>query len=136
MAQLPGRPGTEAELTFLGVWKGKKGNHMSDKQEATALKNAGKPSAPKLVWDDKDLKTTFSNVVNAAATREEVSVFFGTNQTWNAGDPEYRVKLTDRIVMTPFAAKRLSMLLGRVLDDYERKHGALDMAGREQTPAN
>lgn len=110
---------------------------MSDKDTVEAKdKSAAKPAAPKLVWDDTTLRTTYSNVVNAASTREEVSVFFGTNQTWNAGDAEYKVKLTDRIVLNPYAAKRLNILLTRVLSEYERRHGALDMAGREQMPSN
>lgn len=113
---------------------------MSDHSTEPASKMAAKPAkdakAPKLVWDDTNLQTTYSNVVNAASTREEVSVFFGTNQTWNAGDSEYRIKLTDRIVLNPYAAKRLNMLLTRVLNEYERRHGALDMAGREDMPSS
>lgn len=112
---------------------------MSEKSAGAAVKtvkSGNKAATPKLVWDDSSLRTTYSNVVNAASTREEVSIFFGTNQTWNAGDSEYKVKLTDRIVLNPYAAKRLNILLARVLEEYERRHGALDMTGREQTPAN
>ena len=112
------------------------GSLMTEKKDNGGGAAAAKPAAPKLVWDDNNLKTTYSNVVNAASTREEVSIFFGTNQTWNAGDDEYRVKLTDRMVLNPYAAKRLNILLTRVLEEYERRHGVLDMAGREQTPAN
>lgn len=108
---------------------------MSDDTK-NAANEAAKPSTPKLVWDDSNLRTTYSNVVNAASTREEVSVFFGTNQTWNAGDDEYKVRLTDRIVLNPYAAKRLNTLLSRVVQEYERRHGPLDMAGREQGPSN
>ena len=38
----------------------------------------------KLNWDDSKMQTTYANVVNASSTREEVSIFFGTNQTWKA----------------------------------------------------
>lgn len=104
--------------------------------KASAKTTNSKAGTPKLTWDDTGLRTTYSNVVNAASTREEVSIFFGTNQTWHAGDDEYVVKLTDRIVLNPYAAKRLNILLARVLDEYERRHGPLDMAGREQAPTN
>ncbi|NNL87716.1 MAG: DUF3467 domain-containing protein [Marinicaulis sp.] len=107
---------------------------MSEKANSDNAAAAKTPTTPKLVWDDSALRTTYSNVVNAASTREEVSIFFGTNQTWNAGDAEYKVSLTDRMVLNPYAAKRLHTLLSRVLDEYERRHGVLDMAGREQTP--
>lgn len=109
---------------------------MSDNASADNSAKSKKPTTPKLVWDDSGLRTTYSNVVNAASTREEVFVFFGTNQTWNAGDEEYKVRLTDRMVLNPYAAKRLNALLSRVLDEYERRYGKLDMAGREQVPSS
>src|SRR5258708_15412625 len=37
-----------------------------------------------LQWDDRKMATTFANVVNIQSTREQVDLFFGTNQTWNA----------------------------------------------------
>ena len=33
-------------------------------------------------WDDANMTTSYANVVNVASTREEVTLFFGTNQTW------------------------------------------------------
>ena len=101
-----------------------------------AAKTTKKAAAPKIVWDDNDMRTTYANVVNAASTREEVTIFFGANQSWHAGSPEYRVKLTDRIVMNPYAAKRLSILLGNVVAEYEKRHGVLDLRGREQAPTS
>ena len=79
-------------------------------------------------WNDKDMATHFANVVNVQSTREQVDLFFGTNQTWNvAGAGEVTVDLTNRIILTPFAAKRLWAVLGGVLREYEARHGALDV---------
>ena len=102
--------------------------------KAQAAKAA--PGQLQVRWDDSNMATSYANVVNAASTREEVTLFFGTNQTWNSGDAEYKVTLSDRIVLNPYAAKRLNVLLTRVLAEYERRHGALDMAGREQMPSS
>ena len=55
------------------------------------------------------------------------------NQAWHAGQKEIKVQLSDRIVMSPFAAKRLSLLLNNVLADYEKRFGRLDI-GVPQTP--
>ncbi len=83
-------------------------------------------SAPAVKWDDSDMKTSYANVVNAASTREEVALFFGTNQTWNVTDSqEFSVLLSNRIVLNPLAAKRLWMVLGGVLKDYEDRFGTL-----------
>jgi len=103
------------------------------KQQDTEAKethstDVGQPAVPTVNWDDTQMKTSYANVVNAASTREEVTLFFGTNQTWNpAGKTEFDVKLSDRIVLSPFAAKRLWTLLGAVLQEYERRFGPLNL---------
>ncbi len=88
----------------------------------------GRPALPTVRWDDSNMSTSYANVVNAASTREEVTLFFGTNQTWNPVETkEFEVKLSDRIVLGPFAAKRLWTLMGAVLREYERRFGPLNM---------
>ena len=85
---------------------------------------------PKVHWDDTNLTTSYANVVNATATHEEVTVFFGTNQTWNVkAKDELTINLSERIILNPLAAKRLFLLLGGVLKDYESRYGALDIKG-------
>ncbi len=82
-----------------------------------------------VVWNDKDMATHFANVVNVQSTREQVDLFFGTNQTWNVtgSTGDVTVDLTNRIILTPYAAKRLWAVLGGVLREYETRHGALDV---------
>jgi Protein of unknown function (DUF3467) len=81
---------------------------------------------PTLKWDDSKMQTTYSNAVNVTSTREEVSIFFGTNQTWNVGeDNQVNVQLSDRIVLNPYAAKRLALLLTGILKEYESRFGTL-----------
>lgn len=81
---------------------------------------------PTVKWDDTKMQTTYANAVNVTSTREEVSLFFGTNQTWNLGDDnQVQVQLSDRIVLNPYAAKRLALLLSGVLKEYESRFGTL-----------
>jgi hypothetical protein len=88
------------------------------------------PEAPRTAtvqWIDKNMTTHFANVVNVQSTREQVDLFFGTNQTWNvAGRNQVAVDLSNRIILTPYAAKRLWTVLGGVLREYETRHGSLD----------
>ncbi len=88
--------------------------------------------APRVRWDDSNMKSSYANVVNATSSREEVTLFFGTNQTWNANDDEFTVQLTERIILNPFAAKRLILLLGSVLKEYETRYGVLDIETQKQ----
>lgn len=83
-------------------------------------------------WDDSKMQTSYANVVNATSTREEVSIFFGTNQTWNVkeGD-ELTVQLKDRIVLNPYAAKRLVVLMSGILKEYESRYGELNITANK-----
>ena len=85
---------------------------------------------PKVKWNDANMRTTYANVCNVSSTREEVTLLFGTNQTWNAGQKEVTVELTDRIILSPFAAKRLAILVGNVVKEYENRFGELNVEAR------
>ena len=52
-------------------------------------------------------------------------LLFGVNQAWQAGQAEIPIQLTDRIIMSPFVAKRLTILLDNVLKEYESRFGPL-----------
>lgn len=82
---------------------------------------------PTVNWDDSNMSTSYANVVNAVSSREEFTLFFGTNQTWNAKDAELRVQLSDRIILNPHAAKRLLTLLAAVMKEYEQRFGAVNI---------
>jgi hypothetical protein len=99
------------------------------KPTAGAEVPAGEQVLPtKVNWDDGKMVTTFANVVNVLATREELTLLFGTNQTWNASEThELTVQLSNRIVLTPYAAKRLLVLLAGRVRDYESRYGQLQL---------
>jgi hypothetical protein len=79
-------------------------------------------------WDDSKMVTTFANVVNVLVTREEVTLLFGINQTWNVAETkELSVGLSNRMVLTPYAAKRLLTLLAARMRDYEARVGPLTL---------
>src|SRR5437016_1937711 len=88
---------------------------------------APRPTAPTVRWDDSHLKSSYANVCNVSSTREEVVLMFGINQSWERGQTEVAVQLTDRIILSPFAAKRLAALLTNVMREYETRFGALNL---------
>jgi hypothetical protein len=81
----------------------------------------------KVRWDDTNMRNIYANVCNVAGTREEIVLLFGMNQAWHSGQKEVTIQLADRIVLSPFVAKRLSLLLNNVVRDYESKYGTLDI---------
>ena len=94
---------------------------------APAAKATQTVGQTKIVWDDSSMRSVYANVSNVAGGREEIVLLFGMNQAWHAGQSEVKVQLTDRVVLSPFAAKRLAVLLNNVVTDYEKKFGKLEI---------
>jgi hypothetical protein len=76
-------------------------------------------------WNTVQLKSSYCNVANATSTREEVVLNFGVNQNWDRMQQEFEIELQHRIILSPFAAKRLSDLLGKLIKEYETRYGEL-----------
>jgi len=99
--------------------------------EATAKKtekneNVRTLQTPKINWDDTQMQSTYANVCNAVGTREEVVLFFGISNPPNTEGVDLSVKLSDRVILSPYAAKRLANLLTNVVTQYEQRWGALE----------
>ena len=95
--------------------------------ETVAADTRGAPEGTRIKWDDSNMKSSYANVCNVTSTREEVVMLFGMNQAWNRGQKEVTIHLTDRIVVSPYAAKRLSLLLQGVVSEYEKRFGTLNI---------
>lgn len=105
---------------------------MTDKEkeiEGAGEVSTGQGAAPqeatgnKIIWNDREMQSSYANVSNVATTSDEVMLLFGTSQTWNSAQKDIMVKLTHRIVMTPAAARRFQALLTRSLEEYDKKFG-------------
>lgn len=92
-------------------------------------KAAAAQEGARIKWDDANMRSSYANVCNVTSTREEVVMLFGINQAWNRGQKEVTIQLTDRIIISPYAAKRLVMLLDGVVKEYEKRFGALNVEG-------
>ncbi len=66
--------------------------------------------APTLKWNDENTKSIYANVVNISGGKVEISV-----------------DLAERVVMTPYTAKRLVIMLNYTLVEYEGKYGTIDI---------
>ena len=88
---------------------------------------SGNEASPgvRLRVDTSALTSSYCNVCNASTTREEVVLNFGVNHDWDRGPSGADVKMLHRIILSPFAAKRVSQLLASLLKEYEARHGEL-----------
>lgn len=92
---------------------------------STVDANKSAADAQKVIWDSSNMKTSYSNVCNVLGSREEITLLFGSNQAWHPGQKEVKVLLSERVVLNPYAARRLSTLLEKVLKEYEARFGEL-----------
>lgn len=99
---------------------------MSDK------KTTGAPAqlnGTTIKWDDSEMISQYANVGTTTANREEFFFLFGTHQHWRGtaeDTKEVEVKLANRIVMSPYAAKRLAVILTQSIKVYEDQFGKIE----------
>jgi hypothetical protein len=94
-------------------------------KEGAAAAAAAEQQGPRVRWHTADVKSSYCNVANATTTREEVVINFGVNQNWDRQQAEFDIQLLHRIILSPFAAKRLEQLLSKLITEYEARYGEL-----------
>jgi hypothetical protein len=109
---------------------------ISSKKPDTSSSAAPTDDQVKIRWDGSNMRSAYANVFNVTAAREEVVLLFGMNQAFDAGQKELTVQLSDRIVLSPFTAKRMLTVLNNVMQDYESKHGPLDVESTGSTDSS
>lgn len=107
---------------------------MADNKESQTASESKPAASARVEWDDSRMVTTYANVANAASTREEVALLFGTNTSWNiSGGKPVKIELNNRIILSPYAAKRFMLLLGGVIEEYESRFGKLDVESQDKS---
>lgn len=95
------------------------------------LANAGEDGKAQvnINWDDRNIESKYSNIATVTATREEFFFLFGTHQNWRGieGGQPVDVQLSNRMVLSPFAAKRLLMILAQTVKAYEGRFGEVKL---------
>ena len=99
--------------------------------DTVAMSSDISPTKRTVKWDDSNMQAAYANVANVSCTREEITLLFGTHQTWHAGQKDVSVLLSNRIMLSPFAAKRMLLLLDATIKKYESAFGeiVIDLPG-------
>jgi hypothetical protein len=93
--------------------------------QAAAAEQAPGASQSQVRVDTSELKSTYCNVCNATSTREEVVLNFGINHDWDLAGQGRSIQLQHRIILSPFAAKRLRDVFDSLVKEYEVRYGEL-----------
>ncbi len=97
------------------------------------VSNGPEESRPQFVVDDSKAHTTYSSNCIINATPEEIVVGFARDV-----QPERSAMVTieSRIIMSPWAAKRLVIALARTLRTFEEVYGELEVDPRKRALAS
>ena len=98
------------------------------------------PTPPQFTTDSSTISAVYANFCRVSLLPEELVLDFGLN-TQLVPTPTETVKLTHRVVMNFYTAKRLLGLLNNVVGQHEQMYGALELdfqkrmrGGRPTTP--
>lgn len=97
---------------------------MADETSATPQPAAQAP--PQFATDYSSLSTIYTNFCRVSVTPEELVLDFGLNTTMTP-NPNEAIKLTHRVVMNFYTAKRLMNAMIGVVSQYENTYGALEL---------
>ena len=87
---------------------------------------AGQQQQPQFQTDYDNLSTIYTNFCRVNVTPEELVLDFGLNPFFSP-KPAEAIKMTHRVVMNFFTAKRLLNALAGVVSQHERTYGALEL---------
>lgn len=89
-------------------------------------KTEAAPPPAQFQTDSSHLSTVYTNFCRVNVTPEELVLDFGLN-TQLTPNPTEAVKLTHRVVMNFYTAKRLMNALIGVVSQFENNYGALEL---------
>ncbi len=99
--------------------------------------NGPEESRPQLAVDDSKAHTTYSSNCIINATPEEFVVGFARDvQCERGAKNSAKLTIESRIIMSPWAAKRLAIALARALRTFEEVYGELEVDPRKRALAS
>lgn len=85
----------------------------------------------RLRMDERDMSSVYANAFRTNGTAEEVMLDFGVNviapATQQQAQPEIVFKVTNRIIMNYYSAKRLAITLSQLIRRHEEEFGELEL---------
>jgi hypothetical protein len=106
-----------------------KENSPENPLDQQARQQTGQQSV-QLRIDETQMSTRYANAFRTNATAEEIILDFGLNLPNPAappGQPEILFRVTDRVVLNYYSAKRLALTLTQVIRRYEDQFGELEL---------
>lgn len=81
--------------------------------------------------DDSHATTTYSSTVRVSGSAEEINLDFA-GPIRPAGPKNATLRIDQRVILNPWAAKRLALALAQAVQRYEQTYGELELDPRKR----
>jgi len=91
----------------------------------------GQPPNVQVLLDERELRTIYTNAYRIHTAAEEVVIDLGFNMpnpNQQQGQQQLLFKVTDRVIMSYGAAKRLTLSLTQLIKRYEQQFGEIPVS--------
>jgi hypothetical protein len=109
----------------------KKGNPGSETIESVSTSAEGQQQQVQLEVDDNNATTLYSTTFRVWGSAEEINLDFA-GPVRPAGQGKVKLRIDQRVVLNPYAAKRLALQLGQAVAQYEQAYGTLELDPRKR----
>jgi len=107
----------------------------TNENETLAAPTEAQRPQVQLQIDDSKAETTYSTTVRVWGSAEEINLDFAGPIRPTQQQNVARLQIDQRIVMNPYAAKRLAIALSQAVTRYEQTYGTLELDERKRREA-
>lgn len=102
-----------------------------DKKEAPAAGSETETKTVRLELDDSDVDALYANFCRVSSTPEEVILDLAVNPN-PMGNVDQKLRISQRVILNHYTAKRLAALLGATVQRHEQAFGPLEVDVRKR----
>lgn len=100
--------------------------------KATVTTPEGQAQQVRLQIDDSNAPSYYASTARVSGTAEEITVDLANGIQPTAQKNVSTMKIDARLILNPWAAKRLALALGQAVTRYEQAYGTLEVDPRKR----
>ena len=108
---------------------------QADVEQATASQATSRPAGPAVTVDDSEIAASYANFCRVSSTPEELILDLGLNPQPFA-TTDVTIKVSQRIILNHYTAKRLLSALSMALQRHEQAFGVLETDVRRRVKSS
>ena len=105
---------------------------QSQQQQETVTSPEGQQAQTQLQIDDTKANVSYSSTSRIWGSAEEIIIDFSQGVRPGSQPNTAALKVDSRVILSPWAAKRLALALGQTVQRYEQTYGTLEIDPRKR----